>query len=589
MPQPWWERYEGLLEEEIRRLEEAGFRCKIDEDLKKRGLLSLQLFSLLDGKDILMEARYPEHYPYFCPEVFTKDIRLSHHQNPRAGNLCLLERSTSVWHTKHSLASLLTKNLQRVIKAGTAESVEESGIEEVPQPEPISEYFPFYIPGSILFDGSWVIPPDINEGILRVNIIIAAEKSFVAAILAVEDNDGNCLVNKADNELANALKDGRNVVGRWKRVSNILEFTNNLEATDAKRIMAKLQVLDPSLNALKDNQYDITGILFREETEHRKEGDGWIFVLRHSALTRVRKGKKVHQKIHSTPYLLRGNRAGWGDLKARVPMRDILKSKTVTLIGLGCIGAPIALELARAGVKELRIMDPDTTEAGNAVRWPLGFSAAGTPKVMAISEFIRQNIPYTKVIFKIGKIGGVVFPDEVDSETETHGQMLDSILNGTDLIIDATGKDGVNHYLSKIAQEQKIPIIFAATTVGTWGGDIVRIIPGETQGCWSCYGYHQIDKNIPKPPKDPSPEAAEIIPRGCAAPTFSGNQFDASIISMTCVRIAIGILLRGTGEYPIVDGDVMIIRLRDHDGNAIVPIFESYPLERHESCESNLH
>ena len=102
MPQPWWEKYDGLLEDEIRLLEKAGFRCTDDKELKQRGLLSLQLVGNVAGERRRLNARYPEHYPYFRPEVFTDDVRLEHHQNPKAGNLCLLERSTDVWHTSYS-------------------------------------------------------------------------------------------------------------------------------------------------------------------------------------------------------------------------------------------------------------------------------------------------------------------------------------------------------------------------------------------------------------------------------------------------------------------------------------------------------
>lgn len=585
MPKPWWGKYEGLLDEEIRKLEEAGFCCQVDEKLEQQGLLSLHLVGTVEGKEIHLDARYPEHYPYFHPEVFTEDFRLTHHQNLRAGNLCLTERSSEVWHTSHSLAGLLERNLINTIKAGNAKTVEETGIEEVPQPEPISEYMTFSVPGSILFDGSWEIPTHLEGGFLHISLI-TTEKSFVASIDSIEDDKGNCIFG-ADEALNETLKDAKKIRGRWVRVPDILQLTDDLKDMDPKKIMAKLQATDPGLGALRDNQYDITGILFREETEQRKEGDGWIFILRFSSPEQVRRGKKIITGLRTTPYLVRGSRAGRDDLSARVPFRDILKSKTVTLIGLGCMGAPIAFELARAGIGEMRIMDPDMMEAGNAVRWPLGFSYAGTHKVEAVNDFIRQNMPYTKVVFKNGKVGGVVFPGLED--LETCGQMLDSILQGTDLIIDATGEDGVNHFLSEMSGELNIPIIFAATTVGTWGGDIVRLIPGKTEGCWACYGYLQKEGKLPKPPKDPSPEAAEIAPRGCTAPTFTGNQFDATIISMACVRAAVGTLLRESNSYPLNDDDVTIIRLRDNGGMAIMPVFESHPLRRHELCKSIRH
>ena len=593
---PWWEEYDGLLEEEIQKLQEAGFRCiKVDENLKQRGLLSLSFDRTIDGRDISFKAMFPEHYPYFRPEVFAKGITLTHHQNPREGNLCLLEHSTSAWNPNCSLARLL-ENLQETIRSGDAESIEEAG-NEVPQPEPISEYMDFY-PGSIIiFDGSWEIPADIHNGTLHISIIpsissVLSPRSFVAAITKVKDSKGDCIV-KTDERLSENLKPLSSLSGRWIRIPNIKDFTDNLRTMDPSALMKKLERMDASLMKITNNQDNIIiGLLFKEETTHRKEGDGWAIIhgkITRSFSTRGKKGKKVVTGLEISPILIKGSRAGWDDLKVRVPIRDRLQPKKITLIGVGCIGAPIAFELARAGVGELRILDPDRIDAGNAVRWPLGFSSAGTHKAIAISEFIRQNIPYTKVAWKIGKVGGITFPSEETQGIETHGEMLESVLLDTDLIIDATGEDGVNHFLSELAGHRKIPIIFAATTVGTWGGDIVRIIPGETQGCWACYGYSQIEGKIPKPLRDPSRDAAEVAPRGCSAPTYIGNQFDATIISMACVRTAIRTLLGSSGEYPLNDADVTTIQLRDSNGIPIMPVFESHQLHHHNQCTSDLH
>ena len=76
------------------------------------------------------------------------------------------------------------------------------------------------------------------------------------------------------------------------------------------------------------------------------------------------RSKKKHRKDNNKAdlFFVRAGRAGREDLTSRIPELSQLHKKTVTVIGLGCLGAPSVLELARCGVGEIRIIDFDIVE-----------------------------------------------------------------------------------------------------------------------------------------------------------------------------------------------------------------------------------
>ena len=65
---------------------------------------------------------------------------------------------------------------------------------------------------------------------------------------------------------------------------------------------------------------------------------------------------------------VKAGRASRRDLTLRMPELTPLADKVVAVFGLGCIGGPSALEFARAGVGELRVLDHDAVDPGTIGR-----------------------------------------------------------------------------------------------------------------------------------------------------------------------------------------------------------------------------
>ena len=278
-------------------------------------------------------------------------------------------------------------------------------------------------------------------------------------------------------------------------------------------------------------------------------------------------------------FFSRAGRAGPTDLAKRIPELGPLCEKTVSLFGLGALGAPCALELSRAGLGELRVLDGDIVDPATAVRWPIGFSAAGCPKSQVITETIQRNYPFTRVRGFSRRLGGT--RDGELMETNDY-EVVEKMTANTSAILDATAEVGMQHFLSDLARELAVPFVSVDATFGAWGGNVCRIRPGKTAGCWMCYRAACLDGTVMPPPSDPQ---GEVQPAGCADPTFTGTSFDLGIVALSAVRMLASALCEGlVGGYPESCMDVVTISLRGESGKFRLPHFEGYPLLQHGNC-----
>ena len=278
-------------------------------------------------------------------------------------------------------------------------------------------------------------------------------------------------------------------------------------------------------------------------------------------------------------YFSRAGRSGRDAVQERTPELRPLAKRTVALFGLGCVGAPSAMELARAAVGELRVLDHDHVDPATTGRWPFGLSAAGLRKAEVITEAITKDYPSTSVTGIVHRLGGVRAPK---AGARTDGDVLRQMTEGASLIYDATAELGVHHLLSDRALELGLPYIGVVGTQGGWGGKVFRVLPDRTEGCWMCYRLACEDGTIPEPPADPK---GTVQPVGCADPTFTGAGFDMAQVALTGVRIAVATLCGGTASgYPEAAWDVLHIALRADDGKLIAPAFAEHIIKRHAQC-----
>jgi sulfur carrier protein ThiS adenylyltransferase len=100
--------------------------------------------------------------------------------------------------------------------------------------------------------------------------------------------------------------------------------------------------------------------------------------------------------------------------------QDKLQDLTVSVIGLGAIGRPLALQLAAIGARKLHLIDPDVIEIHNVTTQGYSLNEVGQSKVDALSKAIAVydssiTVGATKDVFRTKHVIGEVAFCCVDS------------------------------------------------------------------------------------------------------------------------------------------------------------------------------
>ncbi|WP_345244977.1 ThiF family adenylyltransferase [Nibrella saemangeumensis] len=599
---PWYKAKPDLLDKETKSLDNVGISYELDSHLDSQNILKINLviestnpaFNLAGlVEPIRLEAIYPDNYPYFRPEVIAPDLDLPRHQNPFGKQLCLLPRPSQHWEPEWTLADLLKEQLSKVLSKGAIIDPGILAADPDEQAEPASDYYETS-PHPILFDSSpydHIETPTKELNFLgKFSVGIPGQTRFPSrmAVLESYDSSGH-LTYQLPNNLKKHFPISFN--GLLLRLKKRPPHGNASQDYQWLKKLVGAQNTVTSLNRQpKQIGQDlylncIVGLNFPEEIEPGKYGLGWLFlVVTTTMVQHPNSSKKKPARIPlEEAYYYKVARLSTEDLQIRVPKLAALPQKKVAMVGLGALGAPVALELARNQVGQLRIMDFDVVEPATTVRWPLGLAASGLFKTEAIKSFIDEHYPRTDTITYNHRIGGIRGVVRSESEkVRTEQQIMDDLLTEADLLFDATAEPGINHYLSSLARDRSIPYVSMYATPGAWGGLVMRVVPGKTEGCWMCLQYHKWTNRHLIPVKDNS---GDIQAAGCGDLTFTGASFDLQNVALTGVRLVITTLLSGVdGGYPDTDWDVGILKLMDGEATVIAPTWETQSLVKHPDC-----
>ena len=589
MTERWWERYPERYDSELEELQRAGFRFTVDEGAKRAGFLRIEVFPRVRDEELPVVAVFPDLYPWFRFEVKAPTESLPHHQHPFAKTLCMIPRDTVWWRPgTDRLAHFLRDRLSMVIDSGRAEHADDAVIEDQ-QGEPFTDYYAYAANSIVLIDGHWSLPPDRRFGKAVIGIEDAgALKSpplLRGAVLELSDERG--VIYSAPDEIRRRFPP--KVDARWSQLAEPPRVARQDQVFE--------MVAEGDDRANKNTPIKVQGGrltvrigLFPEEHRWRGQADnsigqGWIIACRFDRDSFQQsqpgggrhRGRTVTRNPAPQYYLARVGRAAPNDIVERAPELRPLRTKTISIIGLGCIGAPSALEFARAGAGELRIVDHDFVDPATTVRWPRGLTVAGLSKAQVLEQIIAADHPYTSVRAWPQRVG---HPNEGASDD---WELVDELMEGSHLIYDASAESAVQQFLATEARRRGVPYVAVFGTDGGWGGTVVRIRPQRTEGCWLCYQYGRASGDIPAPAHEGREQPFQ--PEGCADPTFTGAGFDLAEMALSGVRLAVSTLSEGVGGgYPETDWDIGVLSLRDENGRLIPPAWSTHPLRRHPLC-----
>jgi len=105
-----------------------------------------------------------------------------------------------------------------------------------------------------------------------------------------------------------------------------------------------------------------------------------------------------------------------------------LSSSKVAVYGLGGVGAACAIDLVRAGVGCIHVVDFDVVAVSNLNRLCIGFSSTlGIPKVEAFESLARQINPDVQIIGSRAFFSGEAAASIVDWSCDIHADCIDAL------------------------------------------------------------------------------------------------------------------------------------------------------------------
>lgn len=574
----WWSRYPAAFEAEKSALDALGCSWSIDEAAWQSGHLVIGVELLHEGQPFRLTAEYPDSYPYFPPQVTLHDRVFPRHQHPVGKNLCLLAREGEEWRPgQDTLAGLLKQQFPVILAINSVDaSSDYVANHEDHVGEPLSSFLPT-APNSMIVVPDETPGAEFSCGRLVVNVRAlhpgAQEALFVSGMIkAIHDLRGKPIVDVA----ACVPAFSQSMAGFWLRLPERPSLEGLIQASDMQKHFLSLMTssvpdFDKAIQAAKPGQTIIAGFVYSDEVGWRKSADDWLFL----AVRVQRKAKRARAMQVQMTFV----QVDWGGEDAwmrRAPALLPLRDKSVLVVGLGSLGSPLVLHLARAGVAHLHLIDCDWLQVGNTVRWALGWQYAGFHKAQALALHLAHEYPYTSALPHHLHIGSPNMPGEM-----TDYQRLRSLGEACDLIIDATANHRVSHFLADLARELGKPFLWLTTTHGAVGGVVGRVVPGKTVGCWHCFQHGLADGSIPMP-ADSGGEA--IQPGGCSQATFIGAGLDSDEVALLASRLAVATLASGAeGGYPDFGWNVAVADFC-RDGFSIAPEWTTSLLHIHPNC-----
>lgn len=602
----WWLAYPGFLQAELAGLAAAGATwhdgSPIDPalgmpgDLDPRATLRVQMPHPLpapgDPVTLCLSIRYPDAFPWFPPRVRLPEplSGLNHHRNPVDGSLCLLANDDD-WRPGTTLADLLAEQLPRLLTAGRATGAEPATLALEAGVEPVWTRLRPSL-GGLLVDSSCLPPPDVPAGLANL-LFVGTALNPIHALVTLLDAERQMLWS------TDVFGAGTAELVPWVRLPNLP--AGPLEAADLwKRALGQAaQVLPAHTGAPRE----LLLVLVGSEGDGRRPCEEFLLLTRPAGgadLSAPGSGAEHPQPADPTSSdttvsaqqlplfdpepdssagaagargrarVLRSWPFGRTDLAARLPgdQGARLAETSVTVVGVGAIGGPLAFELARAGVGRLHLIDGDVHDPATSSRQLLGVRHAGDLKVLGVAARLLGANPHTHVTVAPHHLGA-------DGETELPR------LRGDDLVIDATATLSVPRYLAAHLRLTGTPLLIASATAGGWGGTIVSL-PADGGGCWECLQLHRADRrSLPWPPARPD---GQLIPLGCSHPTYVGGYPELGHVALQTARTALALLTRQhPTSAPSPFGDLQVLTLQTR-GGPVHPRWQARALTVHAAC-----
>ena len=541
---------------ELARLRERGRVTGAGRETAPPGFLVVRYEWDHRGRTLPLAIIYPPGFPLTRPEIrmLRVEDRPRNHCNPVNGNLCFLAHDRHAWQPETSVASYIEDRLPMILD-GTPDGE--------PVAEPMEDWWAaLAVPGSaFVIESGWELGTHTCGTLaLRVGVVPGRPPALRAFVEGVLDGGGGEIARNA-GPLPLEFSAARSIRVPWRLLDEEPQPDEYERVFGAVSPGTGTTGLIPLADSLRAR---IAAVACRTEITHGERGLSWILLVRTGSRRAFEHGRA--DQIHSGT--ARTLRAGLDDRRSRSPSAGVIAGKRIAIVGLGAVGAPVALDLARNGARSIAMADLDIVTPGNAVRWPLGESAWGRFKVDALADFIAANHAATRTAVARMPIGNLDF-----RTAEGEGGEFVAALNQADLVVDCSTSFEVERLLARHAGSMGAPLISAYGTAAFTGGVVACFAPGG--GCPNCL-LHQYGSGAIARPSGERGDAHAVRLPGCADATFSGASHDLGELSMHAVRVAVRTLRAAPATS--------FVETLNFVGEDRRPAWRFDPFERHPAC-----
>ncbi|MFA9444458.1 ThiF family adenylyltransferase [Egicoccus sp. AB-alg6-2] len=540
--QRWWERDPDRLQWELERFRQVGLKPQHEPDGDAM-VVKVRVRAAGRWEDI--QIIFPAFYPDAMPRAYLRDRLLPRHHEP-GGNLCLFpDPEGGDWSPAWSAADTLIPRLRKLLSdlQDGGEAVADS---EVPWAEPVTAFYYYNAPAFILTDPLWEETLPTKRGNIWMQPLSSgawiSRKATTASGRPLVPEDHPALASLAGGAEPDDL-----ICLPWYAIDDPLPppglATNLADVVPLQRLRALFR-------RVKSNPRAAFFTFLEEGPARGQQRRAWVLT-------------QIHSEASSTyrvVTLSQGQELSRASRQIRLPGLESLAHKHVAIIGAGSLGSPVAIELAKAGIGLLTIIDDDHYDVGNAVRHVLPVTAAGVLKADGVAAAAREYNPYVRAKGITSRLGASC--RDADDVVAAVGE--------ADLLIDTTGSTDVARTAAALRRSVG-GLLIAGLSYGVHGGEL--LLQRREGPCFDCFKLHQEDGAIPRPPA--AAPATPLTPVACRMPAFPGPGFSATHLAALVTRTAIQELSGGEPEQLEENWSVYDLHTdKKHTGKA----------EVHEAC-----
>ncbi|MFO1440262.1 MAG: ThiF family adenylyltransferase [Verrucomicrobiaceae bacterium] len=159
--------------------------------------------------------------------------------------------------------------------------------------------------------------------------------------------------------------------------------------------------------------------------------------------------------------------------RSRGILTDELSTCHAMIVGLGSGGSYVAEQLARVGLGNFTLIDPDFVESANLSRTSFLADDIGRPKVEAVQQRIEHINPLASVKVVHSSLAQIGITK------------LSQYIENTDIVLALTDDPTAQATLNHLCYHFGKPGVFAGLYTGASGGEVILALPGRTP-CVEC-------------------------------------------------------------------------------------------------------